>query len=319
VDKDWGGHHLGSGRPLSLSELSRHPDLIPAARLADENLSAYYGLPLVAKGRIVGLLSLFGRDPLLPQGGWRRFAETIASQTSTLIERVNLYEALRRSNLELVRTYDATLEGWARALDMRDGVTEGHSRRVADLAVRLGHSVGMQGDDLIHLRRGALIHDIGKMAVPDAILNKPGPLTPQEWRVMRQHPDDGLRMLWDIPYLRPALEIPHAHHEHWDGSGYPRGLAGEAIPLSARIFAVVDAWDAMRSERPYQVALPAEEALARIVAAAGSHFDPSLIPPFIQMVTQDGSGRPLDTHAVVGEGSEPVAAAQMAMEDQPGR
>ena len=155
-----------------------------------------------------------------------------------------MFEELNRSHLELTLAYDTTIEGWAQALELRDRETEGHTRRVADLTVKLAQALGVKSEDLIHIRRGALLHDIGKMGIPDRILLKPGPLTPEEWEIMKKHPVYAWELLSPIKYLRPALDIPYYHHERWDGTGYPRGLKGEEIPLSARIFAVVDVWDA---------------------------------------------------------------------------
>jgi HD-GYP domain-containing protein (c-di-GMP phosphodiesterase class II) len=184
----------------------------------------------------------------------------------------------------LEEAYDTTLEGWARALEFRDRETEGHTRRVAELTVRLGLALGGRGRELIHLRRGALLHDIGKMAVPDSILLKAGPLTPEEWEVMREHPDHARRMLEPVEFLRPALDIPYCHHERWNGSGYPRGLSREEIPLAARLFAVVDVWDALGSERPYREAWTRERVEAHLRDGAGVLFDPRAVEVFLDRV-----------------------------------
>ena len=188
--------------------------------------------------------------------------------------------ALAASHRELSRAYDTTLTGWARALELRDAETEGHSQRVTDLTLRMAAAAGMTDEELTHVRRGALLHDIGKMGVPDSILLKPGPLTDEEWDVMRLHPRYAYEMLLPIEFLRPALEIPLSHHERWDGSGYPSGLKGEEIPVAARLFAVVDVWDALSSARPYKEPWPADRIIAHIRAASGSHFDPAVIPLF---------------------------------------
>jgi putative nucleotidyltransferase with HDIG domain len=190
---------------------------------------------------------------------------------------------LQRSNQELALAYDATIEGWSHALDLRDQETEGHTQRVTEFTGRLARLMGASEMDLVQIRRGALLHDIGKMAIPDAILLKPGKLTDAEWAIMRRHPQIAYEVLSPIAYLRPALDIPYAHHEKWDGSGYPRGLKGEQIPLAARIFAVVDVWDGITSARPYHPAQPEAAALEYIRRSAGTHFDPRVVEVFLNM------------------------------------
>ena len=193
---------------------------------------------------------------------------------------------LRRSNTELRLAYDTTIEGWARALELRDKETEGHTRRVTDMTVRLAKVVGIDEETLVHIRRGALLHDIGKMGVPDHILLKPGKLSASEWEAMREHPAHALAMLSPITFLRPALEIPYCHHEKWDGTGYPHGLKGEEIPLAARIFSLVDVWDALSYDRPYRRAWPQEKVIAYLSERAGIDFDPVLTATFLQMLTK---------------------------------
>jgi putative nucleotidyltransferase with HDIG domain len=199
-----------------------------------------------------------------------------------------MVEALRAREAELAAAYDTTLEGWSRALDLRDRETGGHTLRVTALAVELARAMGMPEEQIVHLRRGALLHDIGKMAIPDEILHKPGPLTPEEMAVMRRHPQYAYELLWPIEYLRPALDIPYCHHERWDGGGYPRGLRGEEIPLAARIFAVVDVWDALSSERPYRPAWPPEQVRAYLRAEAGRQFDPTVVEVFLRLLDARG-------------------------------
>src|SRR5205085_5563608 len=193
---------------------------------------------------------------------------------------------LQRSNADLASAYDATIEGWSRALDLRDKETEGHTVRVTNYTLRLAQQMGVNPTDLVHIRRGALLHDIGKMGIPDNILLKPGPLTDDEWVLMRRHPLLAYDLLSSIKYLRPALDIPYCHHEKWDGSGYPRGLVGDAIPLAARMFAVVDVWDALRSERPYRPPWTAERTAQHIRDGAGSHFDPKVVEAFLSMILE---------------------------------
>ena len=172
------------------------------------------------------------------------------------------------------------MEGWAKALELRDRETVGHAHRVIEMTLRVADKIGIRGESLQHIRRGALLHDIGKMGIPDSILLKPGPLTPNEWEIMRQHPLHAYEMLKTIDYLSPALEIPYCHHEKWDGNGYPRKLKGNDIPMSARIFAVVDVWDALTSDRPYRFAWPEHQALEYIQMESGRHFDPQVVDAF---------------------------------------
>jgi putative two-component system response regulator len=204
----------------------------------------------------------------------------MALLTTTLTQKVKHLENL---NQELARAYDATLEGWVRALDLRDRETEGHTQRVTTLAMKLASALAVPGEQHIHIRRGALLHDIGKLAVSDAILLKPGPLDARERRIMEQHPEHALRLLEPIEYLRPALDIPFCHHEKWDGSGYPRGLRGESIPAAARLFAVVDVWDALSFDRPYRRAWDQNRVLDYLRAQAGKHFDPQMVGAFLAM------------------------------------
>jgi putative nucleotidyltransferase with HDIG domain len=192
---------------------------------------------------------------------------------------------LRAGREEVDQSIDDTLRGWARALEFREQEVAGHSWRVVDLTLDLARWMGVGESEIPNLRRGALLHDIGKMGIPDKILLKPGSLSEEEWQAMRLHPVYAARFLDGIPYLKPAMAIPSYHHERWDGSGYPDGLAGEAIPLPARIFAVVDSWDSLLSDRPYRDAWPREHALRYIKDKAGTHFDPKVVEVFLKMVT----------------------------------
>ncbi len=187
-------------------------------------------------------------------------------------------------NLMLEQSFTDTLEGWGRALELRDYETHGHTQRVAEATVELATEIGYSLDEVLNLRHGALLHDIGKMAITDAILLKPGPLTAEEWAIMRRHPVYAEELLRQIDYLRPAIPIPYCHHEKWDGSGYPRGLKGAEIPLEARLFAVIDVYDALRSSRPYRTEAWSEQrTLEHIHANAGSHFDPEVVRAFLNL------------------------------------
>ncbi len=237
--------------------------------------------PLVTKGEVKGVLEVYRRTDFDPDDDWLTFLDTLAGQASLAIDSSSMFRDLQRSNVDLKLAYDATIEGWSRALDLRDKETEGHTQRVTELTLRLARAAGMTEEELANVRRGALLHDIGKVGVPDAILHKPGPLTDQEWEVMRMHPTYALNLLQPIRYLRPALDIPFAHHERWDGSGYPRGRKGEQIPLAARIFAVVDVWDALSSDRPYRPAWPRGKVRRYLREKSGKEFDPKVVEEFL--------------------------------------
>jgi putative nucleotidyltransferase with HDIG domain len=261
----------------------------PLARpglVVNEGFVSYLGTPLIAKGEVKGVLEVFHRSELAPDAEWRSFLEAMAGQAAIAIENATLFENLQRSNTELVLAYDTTIEAWARILDLRDRETEGHSRRVAEVTVALARRLGIADIDLVHIRRGALLHDIGKMAIPDSILLKKGKLSANEWQIMQQHPIHAYEMLAPIQFLRPALEIPYCHHERWDGGGYPRNLEAEQIPLSARIFALVDVWDALRSNRPYRAAWSSEDTAAYIQDQIGRHFDPELAQVFLEHIRE---------------------------------
>jgi PAS domain S-box-containing protein len=263
------------------------PHLAPAdpgrPHLEGEGIQAYYATPLVAKGEIRGVLEVFHRSELQADAEWAEFLEALAGQAAIAVDSAMLFNDLKRSNVDLSLAYDTTLEGWSRALDLRDKETEGHTLRVTEVAVVLALALGVSEEEIVHIRRGALLHDIGKMGIPDAILNKPGPLTDDEWVVMRRHPDLARDLLSAIAYLKPALDIPYCHHEKYDGTGYPRGLKGDQIPLAARIFAVVDVWDALRSDRPYRASLPEDQVLDYLRQGAGTHFDPQVVDVFVHL------------------------------------
>jgi PAS domain S-box-containing protein/putative nucleotidyltransferase with HDIG domain len=252
--------------------------------LGQDKFVSYHGVPLIAKGQVLGVLEVFHRSPLRPDHTWLEFLEALAGQAAIAIENAMLFEGLQTSHTALVSAYDATIEGWSRALDLRDHETEGHTLRVTETTLRLARTLGVADGELVHVRRGALLHDIGKLGVPDHILLKPGPLTDDEWAIMRQHPVHAYEMLLPIAYLRPALDIPYCHHEKWDGTGYPRALKGEAIPLSARIFAVVDVWDALRSDRPYRPAWSGERVRAHLRGLRGTHLEPRLVDAFLKLI-----------------------------------
>ncbi len=256
-----------------------------------EGFINYHGIPLIAKGEVKGVLEALHRSPLTTDSEWMDFFESLAGQAALAVDNASLFESLQRTNIELGLAYETTLEGWSAALDLRDKETEGHTQRVTELTLKLAEAMGISEKERVHIRRGALLHDIGKMGIPDRILLKPDVLTDEEWEIMRQHPIYAYNLLTKIDYLRPALEIPYCHHERWDGAGYPRGLKENAIPLAARIFSVVDVWDALCSDRPYRPAWSRDKALDYIKSLSGAHFDPQVVKAFLRVVEADSSPR----------------------------
>lgn len=251
--------------------------------IEEEDFIAYYAVPLLSKGQVKGVLELMHRAPLFLDEEEQKFLDSLAAQAAIAIDNASLFDDLQRSNIELTLAYDATLEGWARALELRDSVTERHTERVTKMTVRLAQLMGIGQKELVHIRRGALLHDIGKIGIPDSILKKEGPLSPEEWEIMRRHPVYAFEMLKPIAYLRPALDIPYCHHERWDGTGYPRGLKAEQIPIAARIFALADVWDALfAADRPYRKPLSMDDACLHIRSLAGTHLDPHVVDVFLK-------------------------------------
>jgi len=245
-----------------------------------EGFVGYYAAPLIAKGRVIGVLETFHRSVEPRDAEWKEFLLTLAGQAAIAIDNAALFKDLQTSNESLREAYERTIEGWAHALALRDIETIEHSRRVTEMTVRLAQALGVADEQLEHVRRGALLHDIGKMGVPDHILGKAGPLDDEEWEIMRRHPAYARDMLTAIDFLYPAIPIPLYHHEKWDGSGYPEGLEGRHIPLEARIFAIIDVWDALTSKRPYRDAWPEDKVAEHLREQAGKHFDPAIVDAF---------------------------------------
>ncbi len=263
---------------VSIPNLSQTEQaILRNSMLKEEGFVAYYGMPLIAKGKLKGVLEIFHRKPLIIGTEWIDFLRALATQAAIAIDNAELFEDIQRSNVELNLAYIATLEGWVRALDLRDKETERQPQRLTRRTVKLARAMGMSEEELMHIQRGALLHDIGKLGIPDEILNKPGPLTDYEWDYMRMHPTYAYELLREIEFLRPALDIPYSHHEKWDGTGYPQGLKGDQIPLAARIFAVMDVWDALSCDRSYRQAWPEEEVIEYIIGQTGKHFDPRVV------------------------------------------
>lgn len=261
------------------------PDSEFAKLIAQEGFLSQYCVPIVIGGKSFGVLELFQRKPFSPTPEWLNLLDAIALQMGLALDYNNLYGELQNTYLDLADSYEATLEGWSSAMDVRDHETEGHSKRVAELASALARKMGLSNDEVENIRRGALLHDIGKLGVPDSILLKNGPLTEDEWNVMKRHPQLAYRFLAKVPYLEKSLDIPRFHHERWDGNGYPSGLSGTRIPLAARLFSVVDVYDALTSERPYRHAWSKAKATQYLREQAGIQFDPEIVDGFLQMLS----------------------------------
>ncbi len=276
------GHVVRSGQIYITEDFQNDPITIvlpeEAGRL--KNVHSGISLPLRANERIIGVFHIWSEERRSFSNTEIRLLTAIAEIAGSALQRATLHEQTLQHADELAQAYDNTLAGWARALELRDELTEGHTRRVTELTVQLAHRMGLSDDELVQIRRGATLHDIGKMAVPDSILNKTGPLTEDELETIHLHPQHAFDMLSSISFLRPALDIPYCHHEHWDGTGYPRGLKGKEIPLAARIFAIVDVWDALISDRPYRKAWSREKTIQYIKENSGKYFDTQVVETF---------------------------------------
>ncbi|HEY9528280.1 MAG TPA: HD domain-containing phosphohydrolase [Anaerolineales bacterium] len=305
----------GEGYELEMAEngfqaIEKAKQLLPDVILLDVMMPGMTGFevcqrirsdPQIAEIPIIILTALDDRESLL--NALKAGADDFISKPFDRYElrarllgitRLNRYQKLlqeraklREANAQLLNAYEATIEGLSHALDLRDRETEGHSRRVTEVTVKLAQALNFSEEEILHMRRGALLHDIGKIGIPDSILHKPDSLTEEEWTNMRKHPQFAYDMLSPIEYLRPALVIPYSHHEKWDGTGYPRGLKGEEIPMSARLFAIADVWDAVTSDRPYRAAWTEEQATAYIREQAGKHFDPQVVDLFFKVVEEN--------------------------------
>jgi PAS domain S-box-containing protein len=280
------GRAISTKHSIELRDIN--PDKPPVGfskELQAEGFRSYFAAALTAKDTVKGVLEVYNHQPFVPDPNWLKFFETIAQQTAIALDNADLFANIQRSNLDLTNAYDATIEGWSRALDLRDKETEGHTERVVDLTLQMARIMGFPESEMVNIRRGALLHDIGKMGIPDSILLKPGPLTDDEWVIMRKHPQYAYDLILPIEYLKAAVDIPYYHHERWDGSGYPHGLKGKEIPLIARIFAVIDIWDALCSDRVYRPAWSKGEALDYIHNQAGKQLDTEVVKVFIELIT----------------------------------
>lgn len=271
--------------PILTTNAQEDPRFDKEASIVDYKLRSIMCVPLEVMGNISGVIYVDNRSiPEKFNQSMLSLLDAFANQAGIALQNASLFEDLSTSHSQLQQAYDSTLEGWAKALELRDNVTEGHTQRVTKLTVELAKFMGYDEAEIENVRRGAILHDIGKMALPDNILHKKDDLTPEEWEEIKQHPQLAVQMLTNIDFLRPALAIPRYHHERWDGAGYPNQLKGEDIPLPARIFAVVDVWDAMTTNRPYRTAMPKDEAVEYIKKETGKHFDPKVVEAFLQML-----------------------------------
>jgi putative nucleotidyltransferase with HDIG domain len=273
-----------SCQPVLTTNAQEDPRFEKQVSIAAYQLRSIICAPLKVRNYLIGVIYI---DNRAHSGIFREsdleLVSAFANQAAVAIDNAALFDNLQKSNRDLEKAYQATLEGWVRALDLRDKETEGHTQRVTVLTERLARLMGVEGEALENIKRGALLHDIGKMGVPDSILLKKGKLTDDEWIIIKEHPNYARQMLKDIEFLRSAIDIPYCHHEKWDGSGYPRRLKGMDIPFAARVFAVIDVWDALISDRPYRKGLPVEQVRQYIKAEAGQHFDPNVMRAFMEM------------------------------------
>ena len=290
--------HIKYGQPYvgvaaeeqRIISVSRFNDIDPEGRFAEllsvEGFLSQHCAPIIIGGKTTGVLEVFQRKVFAPSSEWLILFDAIASQTGLAVDYNTIYADLQKAYLDLEISYEATIEGWSSAMDFRDQETEGHSKRVASLAISLASRLNIPEEEINQISRGALLHDVGKIGIPDSILKKEGPLNDSEWVLMKQHPLIAKEMLSRIPYLSESLAIPVYHHEKWDGSGYPEGLSGESIPLPARLFSVIDVFDALTSDRPYRAAWSKAKTLRYIHDQAGKQFDPAIVAAFLAMIEE---------------------------------
>ncbi len=276
---------VNSKAPVYMED-ARTAEITQAERAVVEtrHLISILYFPLLLKEDVTGVFIVGSTDHI------RKFTANeidllyiLSNQVSLAVANARLFQKAQQALKDLTYAYDATLMGWSQVLDMRDHITDEHTHRVADLTMKLAVRMGVPEVDLCQVRRGALLHDIGKMAIPDAILQKPGSLTDEEMQIMRTHPEMAYKILSKIEYLTPAMDIPYCHHEKWDGSGYPRGLKGDQIPVIAQIFSIIDVFDALTSDRPYRKAWTEQAAIDYIKNVSGKQFNPEIVKIFLDM------------------------------------
>jgi HD-GYP domain-containing protein (c-di-GMP phosphodiesterase class II) len=288
----WADHSLASQACVERKTVflagARSDDLTILSHplMRSEGFVVYYATPLIAHGQVKGVLEVFRRSPRKLDPEWTELFESLALQGAIAVENYESFENLQRTHSELALACDSTIEGWCRAVDLRAQEAEGHSLRVADLAIRLAEKMGIAPEQMTSIRRGSLLHDIGILGIPDRILWKPGVLTEEEWKLMREHPKLAENLLAPIEFLRPSMDIPRYHHERWDGQGYPYRLSGTDIPPAARLFSIVDVWDSMQSQRPFRKPWTRVETINYIREASGSQFDPSVVLAFLNLMQE---------------------------------
>ena len=285
IGQSYAGQAVLERRTISIPDLENHlGESLFSPALLKEKFANYFAVPLIAKGQVNGVLEIYQRSSLQPDDDWLDFLSTMANQSAMAIESANLFQDLQRTNAELSLAYDAAIESWTQVLEISNRENGAHAYRMVELTIKLARSMGVAEHELIHYRRGALLHDVGKLGVPEIILNKPGPLDEAESKIMQRHPQIGFELLSSINYLAPALDIHHYHHERWDGSGYPDGLRGEQIPFPARLFAVIDVYEAMTHNRPDRAAWSRQVALSHIQQSSGTLFDPAVVEAFLRVM-----------------------------------
>jgi response regulator RpfG family c-di-GMP phosphodiesterase len=288
--------------------------------MARERFTTYYGLPLLVKGELQGVLEIFIRTNLANDLEWLDFLDTLAGQAAIAIFNADLLENLKQSRQNLEQAYDDTIFALARAIDAHDQQTEEHSRRLHDLTGKLAARVGMSEQEIYYARIGALLHDIGKIGIPTELIQKKGPLTELDREILNSHTLLSERILGEVEYLRPALDIPRYHHERYDGSGYPHRLKGNDIPLAARIFAIADVWDALVNARPYRsgkdTVWSKERAINYLIAQKGKYFDPQLVDLFLELLNRpDQAAMPAVKATEPGRAGDSVFIAPFGGED----
>ncbi len=283
-----------AGRAAKSKSIIHVPDLMNSEEQINRSLEfstekfvTYFGVPLLVKGRMVGVLEIFNRSEMDPDDDWIDLLKLVAGLAGTAIDLQNLTNDLERSRQEIAAAFDGVIRGWAAALELRGIESEGHAERTTELARRLAVKMGLTGSELEDILRGVLLHDIGKMGIPDDVLLKGSVLNEAERKLIGRHPGDAYELLKSVGALKTALDIPLYHHERWDGKGYPYQIKGEEIPFPARMFAIVDVWDAMLSNRPYRAAYSREEALQHIKQQSGKHFDPAVVKAFLSLLEED--------------------------------
>ena len=293
IGQGYAGKAALERRTISIPDLGKQPaEPVFAFDLVREKFANYYAVPLIAKGQVKGVLEVYHRTLLQPDDDWLDFLATVAGRTAVAIDSAHLFQDLQRTNAELSLAYDSAIESWAQMLELSNRESGTHAYRVVELTIKLARSMGVAEQELIHFRRGALLHDVGKLGIAESILNKPGPLDEVEWKIMKSHPQVAYQLLSSVGYLAPALVIPHYHHERWDGSGYPEGLRMEQIPFPARLFAVVDVYDALTSIRPYRPAWSHRVAMDHIQQYSGKYFDPAVVKAFIAVIKGESIKNP---------------------------